>query len=266
MARSQLQASPFLLDDIFKVGESGGAIEDGARQDYNAESASQNYVLGTRGFVVNTDRVYRYGGFTATAVVAGAIIAPDISVGGVVDTDNIVDAAEAIGQTEILMDGAAFTSITANQFAGAIFAITANTGEGHQYPIVSNTASVNTDEVTLTLARPIRVALDTTSDMMILPNPFANMLIATVATDGAPSGVTCLAITASYYAWVQRRGMATVLLDDTGSQQALYRIATLSDGIDGACQGKDADTEPIIGYFVVLGDDTDYAGVYLTLE
>ena len=264
MARSQLVSNPFLYTDVFKVDFPGGVIEPGAAQDYMEESSDQNYILGMRGRIFGDDRIYRYGQAAATAIVVGALVSPDVSAIGVIDTDNIVDAAEAIGQTVVKMDGTGYSSIVANQFAGGIFGITGDTGAGHGYPIGANTASANTDEVDLTLLRPIRVALDTTSDTMIMPLPFDNLVIAD-ATDGFVVGVTPLAITASYYFWIQRRGRAVVLVE-AAAGTTLWQDLTMSDSTAGSCQDKDAHTEVTIGFCIVAGDATGHAGVYLTLE
>lgn len=262
MAFSQLIPTQVVYTDLFKIDHPGGVIEPGEAQDYNAEDAGQNYILGMRGYIVADERVYRYGEASAVAIAAGVLVSPDLSQVAVVDTDNAVNAAEAIGSVNVTMDNAAYASITADIFAGGIFGITDDLGEGHGYPLSGNTASVNTDEVDLLLNRAVRVALDTTSDTMIMPNLFAQLVIAD-ATDPIVVGVTPLAITADNFFWVQRGGRAVILLETTAP---IGNNMTLGDGTPGACQLKDAETEPNIGFCIIAGDDGGHAGVYLTLE
>ena len=263
MARSQLQSSPFVYTDQFKVDFPGGTIEPGAAQEYIEESASQNYILGMRGYITGDERVYRYAEASAVALAAGVLVSPDLSITSVVDTDAAVDGAEAIGQTEILMDNGAFSASIADAYAGGIFGISDDDGKGHGYPIQSNTAFANTDEVTLTLNRPIRAALvAANTDSFIMPNLFKETVVAD-ATDPIISGVTPLAITADYFYWAQRRGRAVILCDVAA---APGNTVTLSDGTPGAVQLKDAETEPYVGFCIIAGDITGYSGVYLTLE
>jgi len=69
-----------------------------------------------------------------------------------------------------------------------------------------------------------------------------------------------MSVTANYYAWVQTRGIATVLSDGA---VAIGVNLTLSDGVAGAVQLKDAETEPLVGYACFASDDTGFVGVKL---
>ena len=152
---------------------------------------------------------------------------------------------------------------TANQFQGGYLHITDDAGEGHQYRIKSNTARGDTSSgnVGFTLYDPLVVALDaSTTDIAITGSLWYNVVGATAGTDYIVSGVTPISFTANYYGWFQTAGIATILSD---TAIAIGDNLTLSDGVTGAVQLKDAETEPLIGYAAFAPDDGGHVGVVL---
>jgi hypothetical protein len=137
--------------------------------------------------------------------------------------------------------------------------ITDDAGEGHQYRIKSNTAA-DSNAVTFTLYDPVAVALTTASDVAVTGSLWYNVVAATAGTDYIMAGVTPISFTANYYGWFQTAGVATILSD---TAIAIGDNLTLSDGVAGAVQLKDAETEPLVGFACFAPDDGGHVGVVL---
>ena len=220
---------------INRIGGEGKGSTKG--QGIYEESSYAKFDLGEKLELID-GRVFRYGYF-GSAVAAGVLVSQDVSATAVVETNNIATAA-AIGATEVtLTDSGTLGSATANQYAGGYLHTTDDAGEGYQYRIKSNTAA-SSNAVTFTLY-----------DSLASP------------TDYIVSGTTPRSFTSGYYGWVQTDGVATILADGT---IAAGNNLTLSDGVNGAVQAKDAETEPLIGFATFAPDDTGHVGVKLQLS
>lgn len=242
--------------------------------------ATPKYPLGFK--VSRADgNVYRYGQFGA-ATNRGLLVAPDISEVGVVDTDNgMISPASATTTSDgtlgsyfiqITMDG-----IIANQFKGAYLHTTDDTGEGYTYRIKGNTASgtpTGTD-YRLELYSPLQVAIDNTTDYTITPSLYNDLEAATAATDNIVVGVSVATSTAAKpYAFVQTRGPATVLNDETvpiiGELLMLSEVTAgavapfLTDSV-GTVAALEIRAAQLVGYCIAAGDSTGHTSVFLTL-
>ena len=155
-------------------------------------------------------------------------------------------------------------SVTVDQFAGGYLHTTDDTGEGYTYRIRGNTATGDpaSGNIRLELYDKLQVAIDATTDFAITGCLYANLEAATAATDYAIAGVSVSTMSAGEYGWVQVAGVATILADGT---IAVGDNLTLSDGVAGAFQLKDAETEPKVGYALFAPDNTGHGGVKLQL-
>jgi hypothetical protein len=253
-----------------RIGGTGIGSNDG--QGIYTESSTPKYALGEK-LELADGRVFRYG-YTGAAVKAGLLVAPDVSATSLASSDNIVIAASgdyspAAGSSKLQIT---LASITANQYAGGLLQINNDLddgkGEGIQYRIKSNSATgaTTSGKVDIELYDPIKVALDTASDIFIQGNQY-NQLITATTTDILVAGVSPIAFTANYYGWFQTAGIATVLMEQNGSSAvpAIGDNLTLGDGTGGACQLKDAETEPLVGIACSVGTTGAFIGVILRL-
>ena len=228
---------------------------DGGQSIYE-ESSTPKHRVGEK-LELSDGRVFRYASFAA-ATGAGLLVSQDISETAIVPTDGKLTAASA-GATEVTYtDSGTVGSATLNQYAGGYLHITDDAGEGYQYRIKSNTAA-SSNAITFTLYDGLEVAVTTDTDVAVTGSLWNN-LIGASATDYVVCGVTPISFTVNYYGWVQTRGIATVLADGTITAGGNL---TLSDGVTGAIQAKDAETEPLVGYAAYAPDTTGYAGVVL---
>ena len=246
--------------DIVGSGHIQGP-SDGVGQGLYEESSVQ---LGRVGALreLNDGRRFRYAYF-ASATNAGLLVSQDVSATAVVETDNIATAA-AIGATQVILtDSGTLGSATADQYAGGYLHTTDDAGEGYTYRIMGNTAP-SSNAVNFSLYDPLVIALTTASDVAITGSLWYNVCAAgykdSAFTDYIVSGVTNRVMQANYYGWVQTMGVCTILSDGT---PAIGDNLTLSDGVAGAVQIKDAETEPLIGQALFASDNTGHVGVRL---
>ena len=242
----------------FAVNRIGGFGQQGIFE----ESSTPKFPVGQIVELSNGNR-YRYG-YTGAAIAAGLLVSQDLSATSLVETNNIVIAAAsgfdpAAGSKQFQIT---LASVTLDQYSGALLQITDDAGEGHQYRIKSNSATgaTTSGKVDIYLYDGIKVALTTASDIAIVGELWSNVVGATAATDYVISGVTTMAMTSGYYGWFQTAGVATILADGT---IAIGDNLTLSDGVTGAVQLKDAETEPLVGFAAYAPDNTGHVGVVI---
>ncbi len=242
------------------------------------QHSTPRYAVGTR--IMRQDgNEYAYAHFGADTATA-LLVAQDMSESGEPETDNIV-VAPASAQTTT--DGTinnkfieiTLASVTADQYAGGYLNITDGTGIGHSYRIKGNTATGNpaSGNFRMELNEGLVLALDATSDISITGNPFANLEVATAATDIVISGVTIKAITVATnaYGWVQTRGVCVITVDATdlelGDNCALSadvagNIYTVADAVTGAQIVAD---EEFVGVALDTPDDNSVCPVKLKI-
>lgn len=129
--------------------------------------------------------------------------------------DMVVPAAVASGQ----VSGAPITltngTVTVNQndFAGGTFSDSA----GEEYTIMgtSNAAVTSGNPLPVFLDRPIRTAMTTSTTVTLRKNPYGGVIQMPTTPTGHPVGVAIYAIPATQYGWIQVRGTANVLSDNT---------------------------------------------------
>lgn len=234
--------------------------------------ATPKYALGFK--VEQADgSVYRYSHFGA-ATNRGLLVSQDISETSVVDTDNaIIAPASAVAVPDQTQKPGALGSnyveitlaaVTANQYRGGKFVTTDDTGEGYTYDILANTATDNpaSGNIRITLAQPLQVAVDTSTDFAIMGNPYSDLEAAT-STDEFPAGVSCsTSTTALPYGWIQSKGVVGVLQNGSVTQGDVLVVAASG----GAAETQTGYTQPVIGFCTDPGDTTGQMIAKINLE
>lgn len=239
----------------------------GFNQGIWAQSATAKEVVGTLRICNNGDG-YRYAKNGGTALAIGVALAAPVAASGIVD--EACASAHAIGQTIITETITAGVAYAENYFRGGWLSINDATGEGYQYPIESSTAVTSSGtSITVTLDRPIVVALTaTTTQFTLLPSPWMGVAV-TTDEENLFAGVTEMAVTANYFFWAKTKGIATVLSEAT-SPAAVGAAMTLS-ATSGALQAiatpLDVDAAYQVGVAgLTPGVDTEYKPVFLTWD
>ena len=177
-----------------------------------SESSTPKHPIGEKVELAD-GRVFRYASFAA-ATGAGLLVSQDISATAIVESDGKLTAASA-GATEVTYtDSGTVGSATLNQYAGGYLHITDDAGEGYNYRIKSNTAA-SSNAITFTLYDELEVAVTTDTDVAVTGNLYNQVRAALGTADYIVCGVTPISFTSGYYGWVQTRGVAVILTDDS---------------------------------------------------
>ena len=178
----------------------------------NERSTQGSTPLGARAVI--GDRVFRWTRNGSVALTVNRLCQESVVVTGH-GGDLAIATAAAINARSVTLTNST-TAITANQYAGGYLWID---NEGHCYKIKSHPAeSTGTGSVVITLEDDdyLRAALTTaTSNAGLRRNPYDSVVVNPTTPTGAPVGVTPIAVTASYYFWLQTWGPAAVLTNGT---------------------------------------------------
>ena len=187
-------------------------------------SKTQKHPLGHR--LQLGDRVFRCakaGGLLATGKLA-------LSGASVANHHDIAVATTVAGLKKITVTLGA-TSAIKDQYAEGYLAIIAGTGLGQIYKIKSHPAADANATLELTLYDELAVATDTSdSKGDLCANIYA--AVAHSATEEAVNaGVPLVAVTASYYCWIQTWGICAVLSTDTAGEGTILSHAATAGAI-----------------------------------
>ena len=256
--------STYLNNNFANNRVGGGGIGSKAGQGIYTESSTPKFAIGEK-LELADGRVFRYASFAA-ATGAGILVSQDISATAVVETDGAVlgaagDYSPVAGSSQFQIT---LASATLNQYQGGYFHSTDDAGEGHNYRIKSNSATgaTTSGKVDIVLYDPIVVTMTTDTDFAITGNLYNQVRPAIGTTDYIVSGVTPIAFTSAYYGWVQTRGVAVILTDD--SAIGIGVPVMCGDAQAGAVEVAD-NSHPLVGFCLHEADDTGYMGIALQL-
>ncbi len=206
-------------------------------------------------------RYYRYALAGASALVVGKVQQSAVEATG---NEALAIAAAAVGATQIVTTST--VTVTANQYQGGYVAITQTPGLGYLYQIAGH-AAVTSAVLTINLVDPIIVALTTATQIDLVSNKYASVIINPVSgsATGTVAGVAVAATPATDYGWLQVRGIANVLADDAITVGTAVQT---SDTVAGAVTNGNvsAGVYPCVGIAVTGIADTDYGAVDLNIS
>jgi len=214
---------------------------------FDAASTTQKAELG-RIVDFKDGRKFMYVKSAATIGAGGVVSQPAASA----VTANAL-AVAAIGAKELTLT---IASVTLNQYQDGTIHITDDTGQGYTHKIKSNTATSG-GTITIELYEGLIVAVDATSDVVLVPN-LCNGVRAGIAA-ALPLGVSVVATTSGSYSWIQIAGISTVGVK-TATSIAAGKIVMA--GADAGVVISDG-TQKAIG--VALAAVDDYLAVDLCL-
>lgn len=138
----------------------------------------------------------------------------------------------SIGEKKIYVTNGS-TVLNENKFQGGICHISAGTGIGQSFRIASHQKAADSAKFVVELEDPITVALDTTSKVTLVQNPYKNVIINPTTATASPVGVSLYALAAStaatynaatgaketdgvqQFGFIQSRGVVACLVDNT---------------------------------------------------
>lgn len=216
-----------VFDNVGSVTLQGSTVETGEQADFGTQATTGD------------GRVFAWSQGTTT-LVAGKVYQSPAQ-----DTTNLQNlsvAAAAIGATQVVTTGASVT-VGVNALNNGYMVVRSGTGAGNTYVVASNVAA-SAGNLTVTLADPIRVALDTTSVVDFSYNPYYGVILAPATATGAPVGVAVAASPANSQGWLQIKGPTAVLAATT---VAIGDEVVLSTGTAGAVVPASGTAGPVIG-------------------
>lgn len=262
--------------------ELNGGLVAGTAIDLHATPTTAAFPLGQK-LEAQDGRRFRY--LQAKGVLtAGHLIGPDMTdpTTALDDTNAAVDGtqtgyagcSEAIGSKKFFVDEGSFTATALNQYSGGFLITMGDTGEGFTYRIKGNTAFAATDEVTFDLFEGLVVALDTTTDIGIIPNPWSECVHADAGADDFCSGVVCSTLADNDFGWCCTWGptamfqAGTVAAGDevylsatVGCAEALTLVtATQATAQTAALAVSGMGGSQRVGFSAIAGDDTEFMG------
>jgi hypothetical protein len=144
------------------------------------------------------------------------------------------------------------TAATANEYAEGYLVIRTT---GKMYKIKAHPAADASATLQVELYDPLDVALAGTEEVDLVHNPYYGVLVAVTDQADIPVGVPPIAVTASYYFWLQTDGPCPVLIDETLGRGD---TVTIGSSVAGAVEAVDAVAEPVVGHMIEAGVDTKY--------
>lgn len=232
--------------------------------------------LGIR-MVLPDGREFVHGRASATALVAGSSYQQAAVPADTAMVKALVVNAAAIGDTTLSITAGGTTAFTVDQFADGYVAVASSvgTGIGHLYKVKTNNSAATGAAATFTLYPndKIKVALNASSLVGVRANEYDGVLLTTANTvaTGIPAGIAPVAVAASSYCWLQRKGAAAWASAGTVLIAGLPVLA--STAVAGQCTVAFATTAgylaarniDIWGHCETIALDTGYAVVFLEL-
>lgn len=205
-------------------------------------------------------RSFRFCENSSTALVAGDLQQAPALVAN--HQDMAVASDASVGATSVTVTLGA-TAATAGDYDGGYLCVNAGTGAGLTYLVKSTPTALASASMVVTLAEPIKVALDNAdSKVCLIPNPFKKVVISATAQTGTAVGVAPIALPASSFGWLQTKGMCAVRADETITAGQTVTIGT---GVAGEVEAIDLIGEQAVGVAYQAGVEGERRFVYLSL-
>ena len=242
---------------------------DYGQEKTTAASAIGNLPLGVLG-VLPDGRKFRHARSSATAMVAGSLYQGNASAfagDAAYINDLAVVSGGSVGSTQVVITAGATTGVSKDQLKDGMMYSTGGVG----YKIKSNTVAAAGSSITIDLYEPIKVALAAGTTLVGLrENPFYSLTVTTADTvgGGQVAGVAPVAVTASYYCWIQRGGECNALTDGTLVKGVgIVPAATAAGAVHVfASATVSVKSNEIIGKCLDVAASTEFSRVWLSLE
>ena len=180
-------------------------------------------------------KAFRYAKAGASALVVGNVLQSPA-----IDTqfdDMAVPAAVASGSAGAIVITNGTTAVAANDFVGGTLSVSVTPGLGEEYTILGHSTATSGSALSVYLDRPIRTAWTTSTKVTLRKSPWGGVIQAPTTLTGVTVGVAVYAIPSGEYGWVQTKGIAGVLSDN-------------STGAVGSALSNSAATAGAAGVFV----------------
>ena len=245
--------------------------------DYGDEKVTRSTKIGNLELGVTMmlpdGRLYRHAKSGGTALAVGQILRQGMISDSAQDQAVVLDASAAIGAVSIdIVSGS--STVAVDYYADGYLYTSLDAGLGSVYKIASHDATSTSAEVlTLTLADhdELKLAIKAAStEVGLRQNEFASCLLNPLDSKvfkGIICGIAPVAVDASYYFWVQRKGSAVAKVAGTAVTvgEQVYASSSEAGSILLANTGGDAEVDTI-GHSRTVGVAATYVLINLELE
>jgi len=177
---------------------------------------------------------------------------------------NLTGVVTKLGEARIEMTVGA-TAVTDGQYAGGFLQINAGTGAGMQYKIQSHGTCTASGVLVVVLEESIRVALDATSKLSLIPSPWMGT-VESATEEGVPAGITPCPVPAGSYYWAQTSGPAIALIAGTPAVGSMLVPGAVAGSLSAMNATLDIDQPVVAKTLATAGVDTQYKPVLLGIE
>ncbi len=220
-------------------------------------------------------RIYRYAKAGGAALSVGVLTEMPANLDAANVANLAIASAAAIGDTSVTIT-AGSVAVTEDDYRDGYFHVNDVTGEGYLHKILANAGVAASASMLVTLDPddPIKIALVAGSSQVgISRNEYALVTVTTADTarTGPPAGITPVAVAASAYFWVQRRGVAAVLAGGTDMVAGVpimrggATVGEMGKIVAGSASNNYYDFE-MIGYGISPATTSEYSLVTINLE
>lgn len=252
------------------IGKASVSTAKPAVADPFTTSTTQLWPLGAK--LEYGDRTFRYAQMGG-ACTAGKVVQQMVHTANHINcTVTNADAdgstfSHAAGSTTISLETNG-TDLTANLFAEGYLYVNDQEGEGQCLRVKSHPAHDHSDDATviITTYDPLHTAIvKNSSQVSLMQNPYADVVVAPTAETGAAVGVTVIDMADNEFGWIQTNGPAAVLANGT---LVLGHRVVRSDTVAGAVMADNGDDlTPQLGQCMAGGVvDTEYSMVLLNIS
>jgi len=177
-------------------------------------AADQRWPLGTK-LVLQDGREYRFAKAGAAALVIGDLLQAPANVANDVGRAGIATAVGSYAPT-LTLGGATTANLYAEGYWMIAVANAAAAGGGDTHKIDNHLAGTTAMVFNLAMYNALRTAIDTTTRVALIQNPYAGVIQVPVTTPtGICVGVAQSAVALTGFGWIQIKGMAAVLTSGT---------------------------------------------------
>ena len=229
------------------------------------ESSTQKLPLGTK-WVLADGREFVYSKQASTGGVTGPGYIAQAAVPDAYGSTVTIQTAAAIGDTTIYFTNGA-EATAANYYKEGYIIIEDDAGEGQCLKIKDHPVMVSAGTSSVNLYDAVRVALTTDTTATLIKHPCDSVIVCPANTPTGPvMGVSPITPTASYYFWLQTKGVAAVLVDNTTTLVVGLDVQAYGD-VAGACQVvTDGEEIQLIGVCIDIGAQNEKATVLLNIR
>lgn len=232
----------------------------GARSGIWDMGPTQHHEIGTRATLPD-GRVFYYARNSGAAIVAGNLLTQEVMSA---QFEGLAVNTAAAGDTTLSITLGTI-AVTAQEYIDGYVVVHENTGEGITYKIRSHPAVAASAEGVFTLIDPIHVGFAAATEVCLVKNPWADVVIAPAGQAHVPAGVSNVAVDAGttdqQYFWCQTWGVASVWQDEATAIGSIVTSGTTA----GQVEAQDLVAECIVGHQIFTGTATENQPVFLSI-